>query len=88
MYVSMYPQLVAGPIVRYKDVAAQIDQRQTSREDFVSGISCFCTGLGKKVLIANLAGDFATQYLDSDLAALSTAGAWFGILMFSIQIYF
>ena len=72
MYVSMYPQLVAGPIVRYKDVAAQIDQRQTSREDF----------------IANLAGDFATQYLDSDLAALSTAGAWFGILMFSIQIYF
>ena len=88
MYVSMYPQLVAGPIVRYKDVAAQIDQRQTSREDFVSGISRFCTGLGKKVLIANLAGDFATQYLDSDLAALSTAGAWFGILMFSIQIYF
>ena len=48
MYVSMYPQLVAGPIVRYKDVAAQIDQRQTSREDFVSGISRFCTGLGKR----------------------------------------
>ena len=71
---------------RKKKNAAQ--QRQTSREDFVSGISRFCTGLGKKVLIANLAGDFATQYLDSDLAALSTAGAWFGILMFSIQIYF
>ena len=77
-----------APLSGTKMCAAQIDQRQTSREDFVSGISRFCTGLGKTVLIANLAGDFATQYLDSDLAALSTAGAWFGILMFSIQIYF
>ena len=88
MYVSMYPQLVAGPIVRYTEVAAQIQERQTSRADFIGGISRFCTGLGKKVLIANLAGDFASQYLDGDLAALSTAGAWFGLLMFTIQIYF
>ncbi|MCI9405770.1 MAG: MBOAT family protein [Oscillospiraceae bacterium] len=88
MYVSMYPQLVAGPIVRYKEVAAQIDSRHTDREDFVKGISRFCAGLGKKVLIANLAGDFASQYLDGDLSALTTAGAWFGILMFTLQIYF
>ena len=88
MYVSMYPQLVAGPIVRYKDVAEQIDQRQTTRQDFVQGISRFCTGLAKKVLIANLAGDFVSQYLDGDLGMLTTAGAWFGILMYTIQIYF
>ena len=88
MYVSMYPQLVAGPIVRYQEVAVEIDNRHTSREDFVKGISRFCTGLGKKVLIANLAGDFASQYLDGDLASLTTAGAWFGILMFTLQIYF
>lgn len=88
MYVSMYPQLVAGPIVRYTDVAEQIDSRHTTREDFVKGISRFCAGLGKKVLIANLAGDFASQYLDGDLTSLTTAGAWFGILMFTLQIYF
>lgn len=88
MYVSMYPQLVAGPIVRYADVAAQIDERHTSKEDFIAGISRFCVGLGKKVLIANLAGDFASQYLDGDLTRLTTGGAWFGILMFTVQIYF
>ena len=88
MYVSLYPQLVAGPIVRYTDVAAEIEERSANKEDFAAGIARFCIGLSKKVLIANIAGDFASRYLDGDLSGLTTAGAWFGILMYAIQIYF
>ena len=88
MYVSLYPQLVAGPIVRYTDVAAEIEERSANKEDFAAGIARFCIGLSKKVLIANIAGDFASRYLDGDLSGLTTAGAWFGVLMYAIQIYF
>ncbi|MDD2955910.1 MAG: MBOAT family protein [Oscillospiraceae bacterium] len=88
LFVSSYHQLVAGPIVRYSYIADEIDNRRTTLADFYSGIGRFVTGLGKKVMIANVAGSFAAQYLDGDLAKLSVAGAWFGLLMFSLQIYF
>lgn len=88
MYVSSYHQLVAGPIVRYSDVAAEIENRHTSLQDFSEGITKFCLGLAKKVLVANVAGQMLTNYLDGDLSKLSVAGAWFGVLMFSIQIYY
>lgn len=88
MYVSSYHQLVAGPIVRYSDVAAEIENRHTSLQDFSEGITKFCLGLAKKVLVANVAGQMLTNYLDGDLTKLSVAGAWFGVLMFSIQIYY
>lgn len=88
MYVSLYHQLVAGPIVRYSDVEEEIESRVTTVENFSSGISRFTIGLAKKVLIANVAGQFVTQYMNSDLSSITVLEAWFGIAMFTIQIYF
>ncbi|WP_308442960.1 MBOAT family O-acyltransferase [Paraclostridium bifermentans] len=88
MYVSLYHQLVAGPIVRYSDVEEEIESRVTTVENFSSGISRFTIGLAKKVLIANVAGQFVTQYMNSDLSSITVLEGWFGIVMFTIQIYF
>ena len=88
MYVSLYPQLVAGPIVLYKQVAEEIDHRETDIRDISTGASRFIFGLSKKVIIANAAGLLASQYLNGDLAAISVAGAWFGIFMYTLQIYY
>ena len=88
MYVSSYHQLVAGPIVRYSDVAKEIENRQTTAKDFSEGITKFCIGLAKKVMVANVAGQMVSRYLDGDLTKLSVTGAWFGVLMFSIQLYY
>ena len=88
MYVSLYPQLVAGPIVRYSVIADEISNRRSNIYDISEGISRFLIGLGKKVVIANVAGALATKYMDAELGTLSMAGAWFGVIMFSLQIYF
>lgn len=88
MYLSSYHQLVAGPIVRYSDVAAEIENRTVSVQDFSEGITRFCLGLTKKVVVANVAGSLAGNYLDADLASLSVAGAWFGVLLYTLQIYY
>ena len=86
-FVTLFPQLIAGPIVKYKDVADQLDGRRESVEMFASGVQTFVAGLGKKVLLANSIG----ALWDSSLAGvgqLSALGAWLGILAFSFQIYF
>jgi alginate O-acetyltransferase complex protein AlgI len=88
MYVSLYTQLVAGPIVRYADVALEVNNRRENLEDIWSGTARFLVGLTKKVFIANTAGQFAETYLSGDLTTRSTAAVWFGVLMFSIQIYY
>lgn len=88
LFVSSYHQLVAGPIVRYRDIAQEIENRRTTLEGLYSGIGRFITGLGKKVMFANVAGSLASKYLDGELSSLSVAGAWFGLIMFSLQIYF
>ncbi len=88
MYVSSYHQLVAGPIVRYKDVAKEIEDRSTGIRDFSEGVTRFCIGLFKKVMVANVAGQMVSSYLDGDLTKLSVGGAWFGVIMFSIQLYY
>ena len=88
MYVSLYPQLVAGPIVRYEEIAKQIEERSNSHYDKAQGVLRFCIGLFKKVFIANIAGALASRYLDADFSSLSISEAWFGIVMFSLQIYF
>lgn len=88
LFVSLYHQLVAGPIVRYAHIAHEIESRQTSLKDLSNGVNRFCIGLFKKVFFANVAGELVKQYLDADLTSLSTGGAWFGLLMFSLQIYF
>jgi len=88
LFVSLFHQLVAGPIVRYSHIAHEINERKENAYDISQGILRFCIGLFKKVFIANTAGQLAASYLDADLSTLSMGEAWFGIIMFSIQIYF
>lgn len=88
LYMSLYHQLIAGPIVRYIDVANEIDYRVITPSSFSYGINRFIIGLLKKVIIANTAGQIATAFLDSNLDQLSVLGAWLGIIMYTIQIYF
>ncbi|MEG1971668.1 MAG: MBOAT family O-acyltransferase, partial [Oscillospiraceae bacterium] len=88
MYVSLYFQLVAGPIVRYSDIADQIENRHEKIENVSNGLNRFCIGLTKKVIIANVAGKLSEPYLGGDFANLSIMGAWFGAILFTIQIYY
>ena len=88
LFVSLFHQLVAGPIVRYSDIAAEIDNRTADLPGISSGINRFVTGLAKKVLLANTAGELAAPFLDGNNDLLTTGGAWFGIIFFSLQIYF
>ncbi|MFL5730831.1 MAG: MBOAT family O-acyltransferase [Cytophagaceae bacterium] len=88
MYVSLYHQLVAGPIVRYAHVEHEINNRKFHIRDISSGITRFCCGLFKKVFIANIAGEYVVRYMNGNIADLTIAESWFGALMFAIQIYF
>ena len=88
LFVSLFPQLVAGPIVRYVDVAEEIENRKESFALFNQGVSRFCIGLAKKVIIANTAGQLSGLFLDSNFDSLTVAGAWIGILLYAYQIYF
>ena len=88
LYISMFPQLIAGPIVRYVDIEAQLDDRSTSREDLFYGLIRFATGLGKKILIADRAFAVCSKLLDGSFASATVVGTWLGILMFTFQIYF
>lgn len=88
LYVSMFPQLVAGPIVRYSTVAAQIQDRRVTAQDFAEGVYRFLIGLGKKVILANQFSEIVSQFLGGNLQNLTTSGAWLGILAFTFQIYF
>ena len=88
LYISMFPQLIAGPIVRYADVEHEILTRRETASDFAQGAFRFCVGLGKKVILANYAGSLATTLLSDNLSVLSASGAWVGILMYTAQIYF
>ena len=85
-FVALFPQLIAGPIVRYKDVASQLGTRRLSSEQFSSGVQRFAIGLGKKVLLANNIGALWDIYAAAP--ELSFAGAWLGALAFSLQLYF
>jgi alginate O-acetyltransferase complex protein AlgI len=88
LYVSLFPQLVAGPIVRYVHVAAEIRGRRHSWDLFSRGLHRVCVGLFKKVFIANVAGEWAERTMGGDLSTLSTGDAWMGLAMFALQIYF
>lgn len=88
LYVSLYPQLVAGPIVRYSDIAAEIDSRRVDASGFARGLTRLLCGLTKKVFFANIAGSLLKNYADVNPASLSVAGAWTGMLLFTLQIYY
>jgi alginate O-acetyltransferase complex protein AlgI len=87
-FVALFPQLIAGPIVRYKDIASQLDFRATGVDQFASGVRRFTVGLGKKVLIANNIGALWDIYAAKAPGELTVLGSWLGILAFSLQIYF
>ena len=87
-FVALFPQLIAGPIVRYKDVAAQLGFRPGSPEQFASGVRRFTVGLAKKVLIANNIGLLWDVYAAKAPSELTVLGAWMGICAFTLQIYF
>ncbi len=88
LYLSLYPQLVAGPIVRYVDVEREIRNRKTDLLSFSEGLGRFIIGLVKKVLVANTAGSLVSSFMDGDLSGLTVGAAWFGAVMFTIQIYY
>ena len=89
LYVSCFPQLVAGPIVCYKDISEEIDNRTTTPDDFVAGMKRFICGLGKKVLLANVCGQVVEAVIaNQSMYGMSVAGSWYMAILYSLQIYF
>ncbi len=86
-YVALFPQLIAGPIVRYVDVESQLVERRETPEMFAQGIRLFLVGLCKKLLIANKMG-VIWDTVNTASASCGAVGHWFGILAFTLQIYF
>ena len=86
LYVALFPQLIAGPILRYTDIEKQLTHRHATAKGMYQGLFRFCLGLGKKVLLANYAGSVASGLLDGGAACASDA--WLGAALFTFQIYF
>ncbi|MBZ9622797.1 MBOAT family protein [Clostridium sp. FP2] len=87
-YVTMFPQLVAGPIVQYSDIFSQLKNRKENINQFSEGIERFILGLGKKVLIANNIGMVWTIIKSMEVSSVSVISSWLGIIAFTLQIYF
>nr|WP_325304594.1 MBOAT family O-acyltransferase [uncultured Oscillibacter sp.] len=88
-YVTLFPQLIAGPIVKYKTVAAELVHRTVTSRDFAEGACRFTAGLAKKVLLANAAGAlWESCQASQNAGALTVAGGWTGLFAFGLQIYF
>lgn len=88
LYISLFPQLVAGPIIRYHDVCDQITERKVNLDKFAEGVRRFVIGLGKKMLIANTLAVVADKIFGINLHELTPAVAWLGTLCYTLQIYF
>lgn len=88
LYLALFPQLIAGPIVNYKDIEVQLDYRESNWEKFGDGALRFCIGLGKKVILSNNLGAMYQEILGLPDSKLSMLTAWLGILAYTFQIYF
>ena len=88
LYISLFPQLIAGPIVRYHDIAGQIRNRIVTTADFSLGVQRFIIGLSKKALLADNAGFVADTVFSLPAASLNPSTAWLGLIAYSLQIYF
>lgn len=88
LYIALFPQLIAGPIVRYSDIEKQLDKRVHSVEDFAAGIRLFAVGLAKKSILANSAAVTADAVFGLQPYQNEPAAAWLGLLCYSIQLYF
>ena len=89
LYISCFPQLIAGPIVQYADVAEALTDRKTTPTDFYRGLQRFVLGLGKKVLLANLCGEMLeATALGGTGTSLSLLGSWLSAALYTMQLYF
>jgi alginate O-acetyltransferase complex protein AlgI len=88
LYIALFPQLVAGPIVRYKDVAAQVAARRHTLDGFAKGVARFAFGLGKKAIVANTVAATADRIFGASPSGHSPGTAWLGLLCYSLQIYY
>lgn len=88
LYISMFPQLIAGPIVRYGDVKDALAKREHSPELFAGGVERFIIGLSKKAILANPMGALAQQIMGSDTGYMGASVAWLGAVAYTLQIYF
>lgn len=88
LYISCFPQLIAGPIVHYKDIATQLSDRTVGSYGFSEGIKRFCFGLAKKVIIANTLAQVADEIWASDITGLDATVAWLGSICYTFQIYY
>lgn len=87
-YISMFPQLIAGPIVQYKDIEKQLFDRTVTVEKFYDGIIYFIRGFGKKILFANTIGAVYSEVVGGDIASLSVVSSWIAVICYTLQIYF
>jgi alginate O-acetyltransferase complex protein AlgI len=88
LYILLFPQLIAGPIIRYRDIAAQLVAREASLAEFAYGVRRFVLGLGKKLLIANTLGRTADAVFGAPASELTAPLAWLGLVCYTLQIYF
>ncbi len=88
LYISFFPQLIAGPIVRYKDINQQLDSRRQTLEQIAAGIRRFIYGLGKKIIIANTVAQCVDKIYAIDYADISGVTAWIGAMCYMLQIYY
>ncbi|MBR3178043.1 MAG: MBOAT family protein [Clostridia bacterium] len=88
LYVSCFPQLIAGPIVQYADIEQQLDHRTISKTGYILGFRRFTLGLAKKVLLANLCGSALSAFGTADTTSMTVLGAWISAILYGLQIYF
>ncbi len=88
LYISMFPQLIAGPIVRYATIAEEIKNRKTTLADLSEGLTRLMIGLGKKVILANHLSVIVDQFFGTPGSVLSVTGTWYAVIVYAMQIYF
>lgn len=88
LYISLFPQLIAGPIVRYSTIAEEIDNRRTTLQDYSEGFTRFVIGLAKKVVLADQLNRIVEDFLGANVGALTVGGTWYGIIVYTLYIYF
>lgn len=88
LYISFFPQLIAGPIIKYKDIGYQIKNRKESLEKAALGIRRFCYGLGKKVIISNALAQVVDKIISMDMGIVNSSMAWITVIFYSLQIYY
>ena len=88
LYISLFPQLVAGPIVRYSTISGEIDQRHPSLDDISTGVTRFIFGFGKKVILANSLYGIVEKFFGGDITKLSVTGTWFAVILYALYVYY